>query len=208
MFEGPEGSGKSTQARLVVEGLGRLGLRVTHTREPGGTPLGDQLRQLLLLRDDLALEPRAEALMMCAARAQLVERVIRPALARGETVVCDRFGDSTLAYQGYGRGLDVAALRTAVGFATGGLRPDLVVLLDVPVADGLARKRGQDAAAGATAWNRFEAAGAGFHERVRHGYHALAATEPRRWLCLDGLRRPEELAEMIWERVADMVGPP
>jgi len=207
VFEGPEGSGKSTQAYLLVDRLCRLGQRVAATREPGGTPLGDQLRQLLLSRNDLGLAPRAEALMMCAARAQLVETVIRPALARGETVVCDRFGDSTLAYQGYGRGLELEALGAVVDFATGGLRPDLVVLLDVPVAEGLARKRAQDATAPALAWNRFEAAGAGFHERVWRGYHALAATEPGRWLRLDARERPEELAEKIWERVAELVGP-
>jgi dTMP kinase len=114
---------------------------VTATREPGGTPLGEALREVLLRRDELELEARAEALLMCASRAELVEQVIRPALDRGEVVVCDRFADSTLAYQGYGRGLDLDELRRVIAFATGGLRPDLVVLLDLEPAAGLARKR-------------------------------------------------------------------
>src|ERR671937_571532 len=124
-FEGPEGSGKSLQARLLADRLRAASQTVLETREPGGTPLGDQLRHLLLVRGDLETVARAEALLMCAARAQHVERVIRPALARSEVVVCDRFGDSTLAYQGYGRGLDIHALRTVISFATAGLEPEM-----------------------------------------------------------------------------------
>src|SRR5947209_15842516 len=122
-FEGPEGSGKSLQTRLLVDRLHAAGHTVLETREPGGTPLGDQLRHVLLVRADLEIVGRAEALLMCAARAQLVERAIRPALERGEVVVCDRFGDSTLTYQGYGRGLNVDDLRAVISFATAGLEP-------------------------------------------------------------------------------------
>jgi dTMP kinase len=175
------------------------------THEPGGTPLGDELRQLVLIRDELGLGPRAEALLMNASRAQLVEQVIRPALARGEVVVCDRFADSTLAYQGYGLALDLAELRPVIAFATGGLTPDLTILLDIPVREGLARKTAQRAGTPAE-WNRFEAQGEAFHERVRAGYHALAAAEPERWRRLDARKPPGELAEEVWALVAERVG--
>jgi dTMP kinase len=199
-FEGTEGSGKSLQSRLLVERLRAHGQTVLATREPGGTPLGDQLRQLVLLRDDLGVGARAEALLMCASRAQLVERVIRPALEAGQVVVCDRFGDSTLVYQGAGRGLDTQALGSVVSFATAGLQPDLTVLLDVPVEVGLARKHTNED------WNRFEAEARDFHQRVRDGYQALARAEPRRWQCFDGHKPAAELADEIWRRVAAHMG--
>jgi dTMP kinase len=199
-FEGVEGSGKSLQARQLVARLRERGVRVVATREPGGTALGDQLRELLLTRNDLEVRPRAEALMMNAARAQHVESVIRPALVRGEIVVCDRFGDSTLVYQGAGRGLDMHALISVISFATAGLQPDLTVLLDLPVEDGLARKHSHEE------WNRFEAETREFHQRVREAYLALARAEPRRWHCFDGRKRATELAEEIWQRVAANMG--
>ena len=139
---------------------------------------------------------------MCAARAQHVEQVIRPALARSEVVVCDRFGDSTLAYQGAGRGLDVDQLRSVISFASAGLEPDMTILLDLPVDAGLQRKQAQTQ----TAWTRFEAETLGFHERIREGYLALAAQQPERWQCLDGLRPPAEIADQVWERVATRLG--
>jgi len=197
-FEGIEGSGKSLQARRLVDRLRAAGVSVVQTHEPGGTALGDQLRELVLLRDDLQPVARAEALVMCASRAQLVETVIRPALQRGDVVVCDRFYDSTLVYQGTGRGLDSAALRTVISFATAGLTPDMTMLLDLPVEAGLARKlaqRGQ-------AWNRFESEAALFHEQVRAGYRALAREEPARWRCFDGLQSPEQVSDEIWRCVA------
>jgi len=199
-FEGTEGSGKSLQARRLVERLNLHRVVVLATHEPGGTALGRQLRELLLARDDLAIEPRAEALLMNAARAQHVERMIRPALARGEIVVCDRFSDSTLAYQGSGRGLDVQELSAVISFATAGLRPDMTILLDLPVQEGLARKH---AAAG---WNRFEAEALAFHERIRSAYRALAKAEPARWRCFDGRLPPDELSEEIWGAVAARLG--
>jgi dTMP kinase len=197
-FEGIEGSGKSLQARLLVERLRRHGMRVVHTHEPGGTRLGDQLRELVLLREDLQPTDRVEALLMCASRAQLVATVIRPALERGEIVVSDRFADSTLAYQGGGRGLDIAQLRSVISFATAGLNPDMTMLLDLPVREGLARKQAQTG----TAWNRFEAEASAFHKQVRASYQALAAEAPERWRCFNGLKSPEVLSEEIWRCVA------
>jgi dTMP kinase len=160
--------------------------------------LGDKLRELVLVRDGVKPVERAEALLMCTSRAQLVEEVIRPALGRGDVVVCDRFADSTLVYQGAGRGLDIAELRSVISFATAGLTPDMTMLLDLPVAAGLARKQAQTAAA----WNRFEAEAQAFHERVREGYRALAAQEPGRWRCFDGQLPPNELGDEIWRSVA------
>ena len=149
---------------------------VCFTHEPGGTPLGDQVRQLVLLRDDLQVVPRAEALLMCTSRAQLVEQVIRPALARGEVVVCDRFADSSLAYQGAGRGLDMQALASVISFATAGLQPDMTILLDLPVEIGLERKHAQQAG-----WNRFEGEALAFHEKLRDGFLTLAASVAIPW---------------------------
>jgi dTMP kinase len=199
-FEGTEGSGKSLQARLLGERLRQRGVTVVETHEPGGTPLGDQLRGLVLLRDDLEVDPRAEALLMNASRAQLVARVIRPALARGDVVVCDRFSDSTLAYQGAGRGLDVAALAPVISFATADLLPEMTILLDLPVEVGLARKHTPDA------WNRFEAEAVAFHERVRAAFQKLAQDDSDRWRCFDGRRAPDELASDIWREVCLRMG--
>jgi dTMP kinase len=144
---------------------------------------------------------RAEPLLMCTSRAQLVEQVIQPALARGEVVVCDRFADSTLAYQGAGRGVDMQALASVISFATAGLQPDMTTLLDLPVEIGLARKHTQQAG-----WNRFEAEALAFHSRVRAGYQALAQREPRRWHCFDGTQTVDALAEEIWHAVAARMG--
>jgi dTMP kinase len=198
-FEGTEGSGKSLQSRLLVDRLRGRGISAVATHEPGGTPLGDQLRELVLLRDDLAVSSRAEALIMNASRAQHVDRVIRPALNRGDVVVCDRFADSTLVYQGSGRGLDIDDLSSVISFATAGLRPDMTILLDLPVEIGLTRKH----APHGEGWNRFEAEALAFHSRVRDGYHALANREPQRWRCFDGLRPADALADEIWRVVAE-----
>jgi dTMP kinase len=195
-FEGTEGSGKSLQARLLVDRLRAAGRTVLATHEPGGTALGDQIRRLVLLRDDLQVGVRAEALLMNASRAQLVETEIRPALSRGEIVVCDRFADSTLVYQGAGRGLDAGALQSVLCFATAGLEPDMTILLDLPVETGLARKQAQTAG-----WNRFEAEALGFHERVRAAYRDLAAQSPTRWHAFDGTHPAADLATEIWAAV-------
>jgi dTMP kinase len=190
-FEGGEGSGKSTQARLLAEKGEAAGHKTVLLREPGGTPLGEELRNVLL--DGGAISVQAELLLFLAARAELVETVIRPSLADGALVVCDRFSDSTLAYQGYGRGLDVAAIRTLNRWATGGLEPDITVLLDLPIEVGKQRKRADR--------DTFARQDDAFHTRVRQGYHFLAASAPERWLVLDGAKAAEALSEQVWERV-------
>lgn len=193
-FEGGEGSGKSTQVELLAQRLRAAGREAIVLREPGGTPLGEALRQILL-HDSAAASVEAEMLLFLAARAELVNTVIRPALDQGTIVVCDRFSDSTLAYQGYGRGLDVGAIRTLNRWATGGLEPDLTLFLDVAVEVGRQRKHGDD--------DVFYREGEAFHTRVREGYHFLAASEPRRWVVLDGGASPEEVAAQVWERVQE-----
>ena len=180
-FEGPEGSGKTTQIRLLADLLEGEGMAVTTTREPGGTRIGNAVRALLLDPARTEMSPRAEALLFQAARAQLVDEVIRPALATGNVVLCDRYADSTLAYQGYGHGQALAPLRQLGTFATGGLLPDLTVYLDIDVQAGLERKR----AGAVEEWNRMENKALAFHQRVREGYLHLAADEPTRWLVVD-----------------------
>jgi len=199
-FEGTEGSGKSLQARALVTRLRERSLLVLATHEPGGTPLGNEVRQLLLTRDELHVAARAEALLMNASRAQLVDEVIRPALDRGEIVVCDRYADSTLAYQGAGRGLDRQELFSVISFATAGLQPEMTMLLDVPVEVGLARKHAQSGS------NRFEAEALAFHTRVRETYQAMAQADAQRWNCFNGLEEPDRIADNIWSAVAARMG--
>ncbi len=199
-FEGTEGSGKSLQARALVTRLRERSLLVLATHEPGGTPLGNEVRQLLLTRDELHVAARAEALLMNASRAQLVDEVIRPALDRGEIVVCDRYADSTLAYQGAGRGLDRQELFSVISFATAGLQPEMTMLLDVPVEVGLARKHAQGGS------NRFEAEALAFHTRVRETYQAMAQADAQRWNCFNGLEEPDRIADNIWSAVAARMG--
>ena len=176
-FEGIEGCGKTTQLQRLA---GLLGPRAVTTREPGGTAIGRAVREVLLDPANRALEPTTELLLYFADRAQNVAEVIRPALTAGQVVLCDRHVESSLAYQGYGRGLPLAAIRQLAALATGGLRPDAIVLIDVPVGVGLARvgRRG--------AHDRLEREVLAFHERVRSGFAALLEEEPSRWLRLDG----------------------
>lgn len=190
VFEGGEGCGKSTQARLLAERLGAL-----LTREPGGTPLGSRIRAMVLdPATTEALHPRAEALLMAADRAQHVAEVIRPALAAGRDVVSDRFAGSTLAYQGYARGLPVDELSRLSAWAADDLEPDVVVLLDVPASLAAARMNGSP--------DRMEAAGDDFHRRVADGYRALAAAQPGRWAVVDGSGTVEEVAARVADAVA------
>jgi len=191
-FEGGEGSGKSTQITRLAARLRARGLEPVLTREPGGTPLAEGIRDLLL--DPLRrCGPMSEALLMEAARADVVTHVIRPALAAGRVVLCDRYDDSTLAYQGGGRGLEVPLLTTLNRAATGGLVPDLTLLYDVPPEIGLARRAG---ASGAT--NRLDREPPEFHARVRRRYLELAAAAPERWIVLDGAAAPDELERLGW----------
>jgi dTMP kinase len=183
-FEGPDGCGKTTQLTLLKEFLTRQGYSVFVTREPGGTEIGEQIRAIL--HDPLNEEmiPHAEILLYSASRAQLVTQVIRPALAKGQIVLSDRFYDSTFAYQGYGRGLDLDALRRITRFATGGLRPDLTIYLEIDPQLGLSRRQEDKNAE----WNRLDALALEFHERVHAGYQALIAAEPERWVVVNGQR--------------------
>lgn len=186
VFEGGEGSGKSTQARLLADRW-----QADLTFEPGDTPVGARLRQILLDPATGHLDPRAEALLMAADRAHHVATRIRPSLNRGRDVVCDRFVGSSIAYQGYGRGLGVAEVAALSAFATDGLVPDLVVLLEIPAAEAAARL----AAAGTP--DRLEAAGDEFHRRVAQGYRELAAADPERWVAVDGAGSIDEVAARV-----------
>lgn len=196
-LEGPEGSGKTTQAERLRSRLAGTGRSVVLTREPGGTPLGERIRDLLLApTGGPSHDPRADALLFNAARAQLVADVIRPALDAGAVVLSTRFADSTLAYQGHGGGLPIADLRAIADVATGGLRPAVTVLLDLPVEVGLRRKTGDEL-------TRFETEfDLAFHRRVRAGFLDLAAAEPGRWVVVDATRTPDEVAADVWSAVA------
>lgn len=194
-FEGPEGAGKSTQLTRLAAQLGEAGVPHVVTREPGGTPLGTRVRGVLL-DPALSIDPLPEFLLYSASRAQLVANVIRPALARGEVVVCDRYADSSVAYQGFGRGLDGTFLASLTREVTGGLVPDLTVLLDLDPAVGLSR------AASRGVPDRLERADLDFHARVREGFLALAARDPGRFLVLDATRPVDALADDIWRAVA------
>jgi dTMP kinase len=189
-LEGPEGSGKSSQIQRLHEYLQAQGMATRLTREPGGTTIGDEIRACVHNVQNTAMCPEAELLLYSASRAQLVREVIRPSLAAGLVVLCDRFYDSTLAYQGYGRGLDLNALRHITDFATGGLKPDLTLLLDIDVEVGLARRTG-----GGVEMNRLDLETVAFHQRVREGYHQLAAQEPARWVIVDAARPPEAVQD-------------
>lgn len=194
-FEGPEGAGKSSQARALADSLRSQGSVVVLVHEPGATPIGEAIRELVLAPEPgRAVSAKTEALLFAAARAQLVEDVIRPSLARGEIVICDRFSDSTIAYQVGGRGLPEAKVAAIDEFATGGLAPSLTFLLDLDVTAGLARK-------GAARADRLEQEAIGFHERVRAAYLRLAVAEPTRVMCLDARRPFGDLSHEIWSHV-------
>lgn len=180
-FEGPEGAGKSIQARLLRTFLQEQGWTVLLTREPGGTPLGDEVRQILLHANGLSMVPETEALLLAASRAQHVRERILPALESGIAVISDRYVDSTYAYQGGGHGLSLEQIRPIQAFATGGLEPDLRILLDVPVEIGLQRRHAE-----ADSVNRIDLAPTDFHERVRGMFLRLAAADPPGWSVVDG----------------------
>jgi dTMP kinase len=201
-LEGPDGGGKSTQAGLLVEHLRHLRHDVLLTREPGGTAIGDQIRGILTDLGNTPMHPRTELLLFSSSRAQLCHEVIRPHLQAGGTVVSDRFYDSTYAYQGYGHRLDLEALRHITTFATGGLVPDLTLLLDLPAQEGLLRRKKHGG------WNRLDAYDLPFHERVRQGFLALASSDPQRWVTIDAARPADEVQADIRRVVETRLGAP
>ena len=196
-FEGTEGTGKSTQIVQLANHLTAHGRDVTLTREPGGTPIGDQVRRVLLDPANAALDPKAELLLYAAARAQHLAELINPALAAGRIVLCDRFSDATLAYQGYGRGLDPDLINALDRIVTSGMRPDLTILLDIETARGLERARGRNRRSGLETEARFENEQLPFHQRVRQGYLELAKREPGRFRIVDASPSPEEIRDRI-----------
>ncbi|HLJ66553.1 MAG TPA: dTMP kinase [Chloroflexota bacterium] len=200
-FEGPDGSGKSTQAHLLAEALRARGLPVTETREPGGTPVGERVRDVLLDPDSPSPSPLVMALLLSASRAQLVEDVIRPALARGDIVVVDRYADSTTAYQGFGLGVDRSILNEMRKIATGGLDPNVTVYVDVEPRVGAARMKRRGA------HNRLDRESEAFHARVREGYRQLIAEAGKRWVCVDGDAPPEAVHQQIMTRLLPLIEP-
>jgi dTMP kinase len=198
-LEGVEGCGKSTQAELLRQRLEQLAVPVLLTHEPGVTPLGERITELLKWAHDVSITPMAELLLFNASRAQLVEQVICPALEEGTIVICDRYADSTTAYQGYARGLSLDMVAAANDMGTQGLVPDLSVLLDIPAEVGVERKRGMKP-------DRFETESAAFHRKVRDGYRKLAETEPWRWLVIDGTQDRETVAGLIWHGISTLLG--
>ncbi len=206
VFEGGEAAGKSTQTRLTAAYLVRQGYKVTRVTEPGSTPLGLRIRRLVKY-GPMAITPLAETMLFLAARTQLVREIISPALARGEAIVSDRFADSTLAYQGYGRGLDVADLRRLNAIATSGIVPDLTVLLDIPVEASINRRLPRST-------DRFEAelpgqdgssANRTFHEKVRQGFLSLASQTPDKWLVVDATLPLREVSRLVRARISDVL---
>lgn len=196
-FEGSEGSGKTSQLPALAQYLREAGYSVLATREPGGTRIGDQAREILGSLDNTEMSPRTEILLFQASRAQLVEQVIRPHLASGGVVVCDRFADSTLAYQGYGYQSDLVKLGALVDFATCGLKPDLTILFDMDVEEGLRRR------AHGGEWNRLDAFKLEFYQRVRQGYLLMAQAEPERWVLVDAAQPPQAVETAVRDIVIE-----
>ncbi len=199
-FEGPEGSGKTSQIPSLAEFLREQGFRIFTTREPGGTVIGEQIRNVLTNLENTSMSPRTEIMLFLAARAQLVEQCIRPQLEQGGIVISDRYADATLAYQGYGHGTDLDTLRGLLDFATGKLYPDLTILLDLSPEQGLQRKRSGGE------WNRLDAYEIAFHQRVWQGYHELARLEPQRWVVIDASQSfdavQQEIRQVVVQRAA------
>jgi dTMP kinase len=203
-FEGPDGSGKTTQIQALHAYLLTEGYQPLWVREPGGTHIGDQIRAVLHDVHNIEMQPTAEVLLYSASRAQLVGQVIRPALEAGRVVLCDRYAESTMAYQGFGHRLDPELLKAITTFATGGLRPDLIVYLDLPVEQGLRRKQ-LSFRNGEGEWNRMDRKELAFHQRARSGYLQMAAEEPRRWCVLDATQSIDALQASIRCRVEDLL---
>jgi len=203
-LEGGEGTGKSTQLQLLMERLRGRGRAVVVTREPGGTPLGNRLRALLVRESDDPPVAACELLLYAADRAHHVATVVRPALETGAVVLCDRYADATLAYQGYGRGLDRSLIATLNGVATGGVAPHRTVLLDLDPGEGVRRALARQAPGRGAREERFEAEALSFHQRVRSGYLAIAAADPERVRVVDADGSPGQVAARVWSAVADV----
>jgi dTMP kinase len=197
-FEGGEGCGKSTQTHILYRRLHKLAVPAILTHEPGVTALGKKADRLLKWSHDISISPVAELLLFNVSRAQLVTEVLKPELAKGTIVICDRYTDSTIAYQSYGRGLDLETVKTVNRVSTQGLLPELTVLLDEPPEAGFKRKQGDKP-------DRFESLDMDFHRRVREGYLALAKAEPKRWLVIDGLQSKDVIASLIWQTVSKLL---
>ena len=197
-FEGGEGCGKSTQARLLYQKLQQHNIPSLLTQEPGGTPLGNKIRSVLKVRHDFTISPLSELFLFAACRSQLIQDVIGPALDAGRVVVCDRFCDSTTVYQGFGRGLDLSLIDSVNTSATGGLKPDITILLDVLPEQGLQRKR-------KIQQDRFDSEELSFHRNIREGYLNLAAKEPGHWLILQSHLPINKLSQLIWEHVRPLI---
>jgi dTMP kinase len=191
VFEGGEGSGKSTQTRMLCEHLEKSGIPVLLVHEPGYTPLGNEIRQWL--KGNIGIDPVTELLLFEASRVELVKNIIRPALASGTVVICDRFYHSTIAYQGYGRGLDLKLIETLNKIATGGLEPDLVIFFDADIGKALERKHYKD---------HFDLEDIAFHQRVKEGYLKMARAERKRWVTIDGLQTKDAIAQAVWEKIS------
>jgi len=196
-FEGGEGCGKSTQSKALWRRLHQQNIPAMLTHEPGGTALGNKIRRVLKEKGGSPISSEAELLLFAASRAQLVTEVIQPALQEGKIVICDRFSYSTLVYQGYGRGLNLPTIEMVNNLATQKLQPDIVILLDLPSEQGLARKRNLK--------DRFELEELSFHRRVRERYLKLAAAEPDRWLVIDATLPKRKISEIVWERVSQLL---
>ena len=201
-LEGPEGSGKTSHIPYLVEYLREKNYTVFPTREPGGTSISEQIREILHDLKNAEMHPRTETLLYQAARAQIVEQVIRPRLDAGEIVLSDRYYDSTIAYQGYGHQQNLDEVRALVKYATGGLSPDLTILLDLDVEVGLKRKtqNGME-------WNRLDAYTVEFHQRVRKGYLEMVKAEPKRWLVVDASQSWDKVQENLREKILEVLKP-
>ena len=197
-FEGGEGCGKSVQSRALYRRLSQLAIPVILTHEPGGTPFGKRIGRWLKWTQNADISPLTELMLFNASRAQLVDKVIQPSLKVRKVVICDRYADSTTAYQSYGRGLDLEMVKAVNNAATQGLRPDLTILLDIPAEEGLARKRGKKP-------DRFEQEALAFHQRVREGYLKLAANDPQRWLVVDASQSKRKVEQIIWQKVSQLL---
>ena len=205
-IEGLDGSGKTTQAQRLYDWLRLRGHDVLLTREPGGTPIGEQIRALLHDLDNTAMQPATELLLYNASRAQLVAEELRPQLESGGIALCDRYADSTLAYQGYGHGQDLERLRSVIEAATGGLQPDVTIFLDIAPQAALERRR--MASLFGEEWNRLDDLELAFHQRVYAGYQALAAAEPQRWLCVDAQRSILDVQAALRKALAERLPQP